>query len=73
MDNLVVELETDFARQEGEKGDNEKERDVESSTITPIVKDPPRSFVPTAPYPERLKAPKKNVQFAEILEVFKQV
>ena len=30
-------------------------------------------FVPKAPYPERLKAPKKNVQFAEILEVLKQI
>jgi hypothetical protein len=42
-------------------------------TVTPIDKDLLRSFIPIAPYPERLKAPKKNAQFAEILEVFKQV
>jgi hypothetical protein len=69
----VVKQKADLARQEGEEGDNKDERDAEPSTVTPIVKDPPRSFVPKAPYPERLKAPKKNVQFAEILEVFKQV
>jgi hypothetical protein len=73
VDNQVVELEVDLARQEGEEGDNKEERDVEPSIVTPIVKDSPRSFVPKTPYPERLKAPKKNVQFVEILEVFKQV
>jgi hypothetical protein len=73
VDNKVIEPEADLARQEGEKGDNNEERDAEPSTVTPIVKDSPRSFVPKAPYHERLKAPKKNVQFAKILEVFKQV
>jgi hypothetical protein len=47
-----------------------RRRGVEPSTVTPIVNDPPRSFVPKALYLERLKAPKKNAQFAEILEVF---
>ena len=42
-----------------------EKRDVEPSIVIPIVNDPPRSFI--------LKAPKKNAQFAEILEVFKQV
>jgi hypothetical protein len=37
------------------------------------VKDPPRSFVPKTPYPERLQAPKKGGKFEDILEVFKQV
>jgi hypothetical protein len=73
VDNQVVEPEVDLARQEGEKGDNKEERDAEPSTITLIIKDSPRSFVPKTPYPERLKAPKKNVQFVKILEVFKQV
>jgi hypothetical protein len=44
----------------GKEGDNKEKRDAESSIVTPIVKDSPRSFVPKAPYPERLKAPKKN-------------
>jgi hypothetical protein len=71
--NQVVKPKVDLAGQEGEEGNNKKERDADPSTVTPIVKDSPRSFVPKALYHERLKAPKKNVQFAEILEVFKQV
>ena len=67
------EPKTDLARQEEKEIDNKEKRDVEPSTVTPIVNDPPRSFIPKAPYPDRLKAPKKNAQFAEILEVFKQV
>jgi hypothetical protein len=57
----VVKPKVDLARQEGEEGNNKEERDAEPSTVTPIVKDSPRSFVPKASYPERLKAPKKNV------------
>ena len=73
MDNHVVEPEADLVGQEGKESDNKEERGAEPSTVTPIVKDPLRSFIPEAPYPERLKAPKKNAQFAEILKVFKQV
>jgi CCR4-NOT transcriptional regulation complex NOT5 subunit len=64
---------TELARQEETKSDNKEEIDAVPSTVTPTEKDLPRSFVPKAPYPERLRAPKKNAQFAEILEVFKQV
>jgi hypothetical protein len=56
----VVEPEAKLAGQEGEEDDKE-EIDAKPSTITPIVKDPPRSFLPKAPYPERLKASKKNL------------
>ena len=81
MDNHVAEPEADheaepttnLARQEEKESDNKEKKDVEPSTITPIDKDLPRSFIPKAPYLERLKAPKKNAQFAEIVEVFKQV
>jgi hypothetical protein len=81
VDNHVAELEadheaeptTDLARQEEKESDNKEKRDAEPSIVTPIDKDLPRTFIPKAPYPERLKAPKKNAQFAEILEVFKQV
>ena len=62
---------TDLARQEETKSDNKEERDAEPSAVTTIEKDLPRSFVLKAPYPERLRAPKKNAQFAEILEVCK--
>ena len=48
VDNHVVDLEVDTAGQEGEESGNKEERDAESSIATPIVKDPPRSFVPKA-------------------------
>jgi hypothetical protein len=57
----------------GEEGDNQKEGDVEPSTVTLVVEEPPRAFVPKAPYPERLQAPKKGGKLEDILEVFKQV
>jgi hypothetical protein len=37
------------------------------------LQEPPRSFVPKAPYPERLQAPKKRGKLEDILDVFKQV
>jgi hypothetical protein len=81
VDNLVADLEeideavptTNLARQEETKSGNKEKKDAEPSTVTPIEKDLSRSFVPKAPYLERLRAPKKNAQFAEILKVFKQV
>ena len=52
---------------------NKEKRDAEPSTVTPIVKEPPSSFVPKAHYPERLQAPKKGGKLEDILKVFKQV
>jgi hypothetical protein len=60
VDNQVVEPEADLTGQKGKKSDNKVERGAEPSTVTPIVKDPPRSLIPKAPYPERIKVPKKN-------------
>jgi hypothetical protein len=57
----------------GKENGGDKGEKVELARAIPNIEDPPRSFVPKAPYPERLRAPKKNAQFAEILEVFKQV
>jgi hypothetical protein len=84
VDNQVVDPKVDHAEpkadlvekegQEGKEGDNnKKEGDVEPSTITLVVKEPPRLFVPKVPYPERLQAPKKGGKKEDILEVFKQV
>jgi hypothetical protein len=66
---------TDLAEKVEKKSDNNEKKDAEPSTVTPPEKDLTRSFVPKAPYPDRLRVPKKNAQFAEILilEVFKQV
>jgi hypothetical protein len=59
VDNWVVESEEDPVVPKGEDSGNKEKRDVEPSIATPIVEDPPRSFVPKAPYPERLQTPKK--------------
>jgi hypothetical protein len=68
VDNCVADLEavdeavpaTDLAKQEETKSDNKEKKDAEPSTVTLIEKDLTRSFVPKAPYPERLRVPKKN-------------
>jgi hypothetical protein len=83
LNNQVMDLEANHVEpgvdhdekeeQKGKEGDNQKEVDVEPSTVTPVVKEPPRSFVPKAPYPERLQSPKKGGKLEDILEVFKQV
>jgi hypothetical protein len=83
VDNQVVDPEavhadpkTDHAEEEepkGEEGDNQKEGNAKPSTVTPVVEEPPRAFVPKEPYPERLQAPKKGRKLEDILEVFKQV
>jgi hypothetical protein len=70
VDNQVEE---NPAVQQGQESGNKEKRDVEPSKATPVVEDPPRSFVPKEPYPERLQAPKKGGKFEDILEVFKQV
>jgi hypothetical protein len=73
VDNHVVDSEVDTVGQEEEASGNKEKRDAEPSTAIHIVKDPPRSLVPKAPYPKRLQAPKKGGKFEDILEVFKQV
>jgi hypothetical protein len=70
VDNKVVNPEEE---QKEEEGDNQKEGDAEPSTITPVVKEPPRALVPKAPHPERLQAPRNGGKLEDILEVFKQV
>jgi hypothetical protein len=73
VDNQVVEPEEDLTGQEGKESGNKEERDAKPSTATPIHKDPPRMFLPKAPYLERLQAPKKGWKFEDILKMFKQV
>ena len=58
---------------QGKESGRDKGGKVKPSRVMPTVKDSPRVFIPKAPYPERLKASKKNALFAEILEVFKHV
>jgi hypothetical protein len=72
-DNQVVLSEENPATQEGQGSGSTEEKDAEPSTTTPTIEIPPRSFVPKAPYLDRLLAPKKGGKFEDILEVFKQV
>jgi hypothetical protein len=72
----MVNPEADHVEEEepkGEEGDDKKEGDAKPSTVTPVVKEPPKALVPKAPYPERLQAPKNGGKLEDILEVFKQV
>ncbi|XP_058189178.1 uncharacterized protein LOC131306770 [Rhododendron vialii] len=47
---------------------------AQKSSSPQLPKEPERrSFIPKAPYPERLVAPKKGVDHGDILETFKQV
>jgi hypothetical protein len=74
--NQMLDTKANHAEEEepkGEEGDNQKEGDAEPSTVTLIVEEPPRAFVPKAPYPERLQALKNGGKLEDILEVFKQV
>ena len=71
VDNKVVQEEKDLVVSQGKESGRDEGGEVEPSRAIPTVEDPPRSFVPKAPYPEQLRAPKKNTQFAKILEVFK--
>jgi hypothetical protein len=53
VDNKVVNPEADHDEEEEQKeeeGDNQKEGDAEPSTVTLVVKEPPRVLVPKAPY-----------------------
>jgi hypothetical protein len=68
VDNRVADPEvvdeavpaTDLARQEKTKSNDKEKKDAKPSTVTPFEKDLTRSFVPKAPFPERLRVPKKN-------------
>ena len=73
MDNKLALEEEDLADPQGQEIGKYTEKVAEPTMVQPIVEDSPRSFIPKAPYPERLKASKKNAQYAEILELFKQI
>jgi hypothetical protein len=61
------------AAQEGQGSGSTEERDAEPSTTTPTIEIPHWSFVPMAPYLDRLLALRKGGKFEDYLEVFKQV
>jgi hypothetical protein len=71
VDNQVVLPEENPVAQQEQRSGSTKEKDMEPSTTT--IETPPRSFIPKAPYPDRLLAPKKGGKFEDILEVFKRM
>ena len=66
VDNKVGQEEEDPVVPQGKESGRDKGGEVEPSRAIPIIEKPQRLFIPKAPYLERLKAPKKNAQFAEI-------
>jgi len=73
VDNQVILPEETTVAQEGQGSRSAEKRDAEPSKSTPTIETPSRSFVPKAPYPDKLLTPKKGEKFEDILEVFKQV
>jgi hypothetical protein len=73
VDNKVGQEEEDLVVPQGEESGRDKGGEVEPSRTIPTIEEPQRSFIPKAPYPERLKATKKSAQSAKISEVSKQV
>jgi hypothetical protein len=61
--NQVVHPEENLVVPQVQDSGNKEKRDAELSKATPVVEDPPRSFVPKAPYPETLQAPRKGGKF----------
>jgi hypothetical protein len=56
-----------------EENHEKPEKDLGLDTVVPIAKGSPQKFVPKAPFPKSLTAPKKGSKFDDILEVFKHV
>jgi hypothetical protein len=73
VDNQVVLPGENPSVPQGQESGNNEERDAEPTKATPIIENPSRSFVPKAPYLERLQVPQKGGKFEDILEVFKHV
>jgi hypothetical protein len=73
VDNQVVLLEENPTMPQSQDNSNKEERDAEPCKATITTEDPPRFFIPKAPYPDKLQAFKKGGKFEDILEVFKQV
>jgi hypothetical protein len=73
VDNQVVLPGENPSVPQGQESGNNEERDAEPTKATPIIENPSRSFVPKAPYPDKLQAPQKGGKFEDILEVFKRV
>ena len=72
-DNKVATPEeaSDIAKEEENQA--KSTADVGLDTVIPSVEDQSKKYVPKAPYPDKLIAPKKSSKYDDILEVFKHV
>ncbi|XP_059441924.1 uncharacterized protein LOC132174256 [Corylus avellana] len=73
VDNQVVMPEEATKVAEEKENLDKPAEDTGPDIAIPITEDPSKKYIPKAPYPERLKPPKKSSKFDDILEVFKQV
>jgi hypothetical protein len=73
VDNQVAMPEETTEVAKDEENHDKPERDLEPDIVVPTAKESPQKFLPKAPFPERLMAPKKGSKFDDILEVFKHV
>jgi len=73
VDNQVAMPEEVIEAKKEEESQDKLDKVLGPDTVLPIAKKIPQKFVPKAPFPERLTAPKKGSKFNDILEVFKQV
>ena len=73
MYNQVATLEDSSDTAKEEEDQAKPIADVGPDTIIPSVEVQSKKYVPKAPYPERLIAPKKSSKYDDILEVFKHV
>ncbi|XP_062155199.1 uncharacterized protein LOC133863257 [Alnus glutinosa] len=73
VDNQVAMPKEATKAAKDEENHEKPEKDLGPNSVVPIAKESPQKFVPKAPFPERLTAPKKGSKFDDILEVFKQI
>jgi hypothetical protein len=73
VDNQVATPKDSSDTAKEEENQPKPTADVGPDTVIPSVEDQSKMYVPKAPYPERLIAPKKSSKYDDILEVFKHV
>jgi hypothetical protein len=73
VDNQVATPEDSSDTVREEENQAKPTADVGPDIVIPSVEDQSKKYVPKAPYPKRLIAPKKSSKYDDILEVFKQV
>jgi hypothetical protein len=66
VDNQVAMPKETIEAAKDEENYDKTERDLGPHTVVPTAKESPQKFVPKAPFPERLTAPKKGSKFEDV-------